>query len=123
NGHILTIFLALPSRDYHRFQRVVGDHRYDDAISHLADTVAGSSDPLDEPRNLVRTHVLDDIVDSSGVNSQFEARSCDKAFDLAFLQRSLGSDSRELRQAGVVYGDWKVDVPDFESAGQDLGVC
>src|SRR6266699_3256677 len=50
-------------------------------------------------------------------------RSHPKDFDLAFLQRSLGSDSRELRQAAVVYGDWKVDVPDFESAGQDLGVC
>ena len=22
-----------------------------------------------------------------------------------------------------MYGDWKVDVPDFEPAGQDLGVC
>src|SRR5205807_235700 len=91
NGHILKIFVSRPSSDGHRFQRVVGVHGDDDAISHLADTVAGSSDSLDEPRNLVRTHVLDDVVDSSDVNSQFEARSCDKAFDLAFLQRSLGS--------------------------------
>ena len=67
--------------------------------------MSAATDSLDKPRRLSWRGVLDDEVDASDVDSEFERACADEGFQFAFLKFLLRFFTQLSRQGPVVYSD------------------